>query len=110
MGADFPASKPSQELLDVVRIATAAHRPAVGNFIWYGWDGAKTKGGDRSQHMACSSSASLLLSPPAFCRILASQPPSHLDIILRTWLLEDEAQHEVAASFDTPAAGATSRM
>ena len=102
---NFPHSRPSQELLDCVHIATAAHRKGVGNFIWLGWDGAKSKG-RRSQP---SHGLQLVAFTPAFASrflsYLHTQEPAHLDIILRDWLVNEGGQEAVGASFIYPSCG-----
>ena len=48
-----PRTKPSQELVDVIHIASAAERLARGNFIWLCWEGVNSKKWQPSHATTC---------------------------------------------------------
>lgn len=102
--ADMPDCWPSQELLDIVHIATHADRVDKGNFIWYAYE-AGTKGGTKQQPMHGLSLVGFTkVFAQAFLEHLRSTDPAHVDIVLQRWLLGG-AQHAVGASFVFPSCG-----
>ena len=72
----------TRELVDLVHIATQAHRRQVGNMIWYTWCG-----GNRGRKAAPGHGSMLLgftrTAAFQFHAELLSQRPAHADVVLR---------------------------
>lgn len=100
-----PPCYPSQELRDLVRLATAAHRCGRGNIIWLGYEARNSAGLRTMPSYGSSLIAVTAAGARAFGRHLETVPPDHLDIILRAWLTTGDTQVSVGASFVYPSAG-----
>ena len=99
-----PATAPSQELRDLVRVCTAAHRVGRGNFVWLCWEGNKTNSRSMPSH-GTTLVAFTAVFARAFADFLQNQVPGHLDLILLAWLKSEKVQEEVRASFVYPSCG-----
>ena len=117
--ADF--EHPSEELVDLVRICTAASRCGYGNLVWLGWQpgmpGERVKEPNRvgfgSQLIAVSVQGAARLARRMPGADLVGEPPvppeqvltmSHWDLSLKEFLTHDEGR-SLAASLCAPAIG-----
>ena len=104
--AKTPLVEPSQELLDVMAIVNQAHRLKRGNIVWLCWEGATSQRGRK--WMPCHGATLLAITVDGakkLARHLATEEPSHLDVILSRWLMEDGPENTVGACFVWPSCG-----
>ena len=97
----------SQELDDLVRMATLARRVGHGDLIWYSWDGCDGKG--RKERPAHGSSL-LGITAAAAKKMLKNFerwfPKKHFDVALRDALEKDDhCRAELTACFLFPSVG-----
>ena len=108
---NFPVFAPSEELEDVIRLVTLAHRAGeqktgvgAGEFVWLAYNAANQKGRRQkpshgSHCFACTRSFAAY-----FLQYLHTCKPDHADLILRYWLMENAER--VGASYVFPSIGA----
>ena len=99
-----PATAPSQELRDLVRVCTAAHRIGRGNFVWLCWEGNRTNSRSMPSH-GTTLVAFTAAFARAFAEFLQSASPGNLDLILLARLKSEKVQEEVRACFVYPSCG-----
>ena len=95
-----PKVEPSSELVDIIRLCTAAARVGRGDCVWLSWEP-----GGRKSHPGHGTTAVAITARFAsrFATHLESATPDHLDLILLRWL-QDEGD-AVGACYVTPSLG-----
>lgn len=92
----------TEELCDLVRIATVAHRKGKGDLIWYSWVGAKSR-----RTMPSYGSNLVGVSQEGAFKLMAGiqkvKKPHHFDIWLRNQCCD--AGEDLQASYVLPAIG-----
>ena len=99
-----PTTEPSQELRDLVRVCTAAHRVGRGNFVWLAWEGAKTSRSMPS-HGTTLVAFTRCFAAAFLDHLQHTKTVHHLDLMLLEWLKHEHNQVQHRACFLYPACG-----
>jgi len=104
--AKIPVGDPSQELLDVIGIVNQAHRLGRGNIVWFCWEGSSTGKGRKWMPSHASTFLAITVEgAKKFAVHLQRTPPTHLDVILSRWLIDDGEANTIGGSFVWPSCG-----
>ena len=100
--------QPSQEIEDLVRHVTLAHRKGVGDLVWLSWDGGNSKGQKCKPSHACTLLAVTIPGARKLQALMLSGKirQGHFDLRLLSWLNADPKHvKEMKASYFYPSLG-----
>ena len=100
--------QPSQEIKDLVRLVTLAHRHDLGDLVWLSWDGANSRGHKCKPGHACTLLAVTIPGARKLQGLMLSGKikKGHFDLSLLSWLREDPQNvKELKASYFYPSVG-----